>query len=158
MAVAVITGAVTAGAATIRYPLKQPYRLSGINICLHFTITLLNLKFPYFPCPIAKFSGHTVIRVYSLPGMETLRSIQHLSKLTGWNLKLYLSFQLDNHFNKISPETTFALCFSPTRNIICGSKRDDRRQRQRNLLISTISGGPLSYQQVGASGERQRLS
>jgi len=44
MAMAVITGAVTAGAASIRYPVKQPYCLSEIKNVLHFTITLLNLQ------------------------------------------------------------------------------------------------------------------
>jgi len=54
---AVITGAVTAGAATIRYPVKQPYRLSGIYNILHFTIKLLNLKFSYFPFPNANYQA-----------------------------------------------------------------------------------------------------
>jgi len=57
MVVAVITGAVMAGAATIRYPVKQPYRLSGIYNFLHFTIKLLHLKFPYFPIPNANYQA-----------------------------------------------------------------------------------------------------
>jgi len=57
MAVAVITGAVMAGAATIRYPVKQQYRLSGMYNFLHFTTKLLNLKFPYFPFPIATYQA-----------------------------------------------------------------------------------------------------
>jgi len=57
MAVAVITGAVPAGAATIRYPVKQPYSLSKIKTLLHFTITLLNLKFPHVPFLIANYQA-----------------------------------------------------------------------------------------------------
>jgi len=43
---------VTAGAAAIRYPVKQPYRLSGIKNVLHFTITLFYLKFIMLPFPL----------------------------------------------------------------------------------------------------------
>jgi len=66
MPVAVITGA-----NTIRYPVKQPYRLSGIYrpIFLYFTIKLLNLKFPYFPFPIANYQARSWY-VYTSDGVK----------------------------------------------------------------------------------------
>jgi len=45
--------------AMIRYPVKQPYHMSGIKNILLFTITftLLNFKFPYFPFPIENYQA-----------------------------------------------------------------------------------------------------
>jgi len=78
---AVITGVVTAGAATIPYPEKQPKRLPGIKM-FSFHYYIVKFEISLFCLSHSKLSDQTVIHVYPLPRMEIQRSIQHLIKLT----------------------------------------------------------------------------